>query len=144
MKRAVVVVRLGVSNPTIGDIEAIKRLTNGSMRAMGTPFPLGLISVLYTDLSTSDVNQVFRDVEDEVGDTLPVIVFNYGDPNITMDLKLDNIEEMLSEIDEFVEDQKPIVHLTLDDILDKISRTGVESLDSEELALLKSFAKGEN
>ena len=114
------------------------------MNAMGAPFPLGVVSVLYTDLSASDINKVFKDVEDEIGDVLPVIVFNYGDPNIIMDLRLDNIEDMMSEVDEFVEDQKPIVHLTLDEILDKISRTGVESLDSEELALLKSFAKGEN
>lgn len=144
MKRAVVVVRLGVMNPTIGDIEAIKRLTHGSMHAMGAPFPLGLVSVLYTDLSPAEVNQVFKDVEDEVGDNLPVIAFNYGDPSISMDLKLDNIEEMLSEIEEFIDGHKPIVTLSLDDILDKISREGVASLDSEELALLKSFSKGEN
>jgi hypothetical protein len=144
MKRAVVVVRMGVSDPTLGDIKAMHRLTNGSMNAMGAPFPVGLVSVLYTDLSTSDINQVFKDVEDEVGDVLPVIVFNYGDPNITMDLRLDNIEDMMREVDKFVEDQKPIIYLTLDEILDKISRTGVESLDSEELALLKSFAKGKN
>jgi hypothetical protein len=48
---------------------------------------------------------------------------------------------MLNHVPNFCEDQKEVVVLTLDDILDKISRTGVESLEQEELALLKSFAK---
>jgi hypothetical protein len=142
MKRAVVVLRFGISKPSVGDIEAINRLTNGSMEAMGCPHPIGMVSVLYTDLELSEIKQVFNDVEKDVNDFLPVMIFNWGDPNVQFDLKTEDIEDMLNHVPTFCEDQKEVVVLTLDDILDKISRTGVESLEQEELALLKSFAKG--
>jgi hypothetical protein len=142
MKRAVVVLRFGIPKPSVGDIEAINRLTNGSMEAMGCAHPIGMVSVLYTDLELSEIKQIFNDVEGDTGDFLPVMIFNWGDPNVQFDLKTEDIEDMLNHIPTFCEDQKEVVVLTLDDILDKISRTGVESLEQEELALLKSFAKG--
>ena len=51
---------------------------------------------------------------------------------------------MLECVPEFVDEQKQEITLTLDEILDKIAGTGIESLDEKELALLKSFSKGEN
>jgi hypothetical protein len=141
MKRAVVVLRFGISQPSVGDIEAIKRLTDGTMEAMGHPHPIGIVSVLYTDMELSEIKQVFNDVEEDTNDFLPVMIFNWGDPNVQFDLKTDDIEDMFNHVPNFCEDQKEVVVLTLDDILDKISRTGVESLEQEELALLKSFAK---
>jgi hypothetical protein len=142
MKRAVVVLRFGIPVPSVGDIEAIKRLTNGSMEALGCAHPTGMVSVLYTDLELTEIKQIFNDVERDVNDFLPIMIFNWGDPNVQFDLKTDDIEDMFNHISTFCEDQKQTVTLTLDDILDKISRTGVESLEQEELALLKSFAKG--
>jgi hypothetical protein len=142
MKRAVVILRFGITNASVGDVEAIKRLTYGKMNAMGCPHPIGMVSLIYTDMELSEIKQVFNDVEGDTGDFLPVMIFNWGDPNVEFDLKTSEIENMFSLIPEFCRDQMEVVTLTLDDILDKISRTGVESLEQEELALLKSFSRG--
>lgn len=142
MKRAVVIVRFGVPNATVGDIYAMGKLTDGEMNAMGQPFPGGIASVIYTDLGIDEIRNVFTVAEQDTNDILPVLIFNWGSQDIMIDFKSEEVEDMFNEIPEFCEAQKEVIVLTLDDILDKISRTGVESLEQEELALLKSFAKG--
>lgn len=142
MKRAVVILRFGRTSPTRGDMEAMKRLTGGSMEAMGCHWHAGLASVIYTDLKLEEIKKIFNEVENEVEDFLPVMIFNWGETQF--DFKEESIEGMLECVPEFVDEQKQEITLTLDEILDKIAGTGIESLDEKELALLKSFSKGEN
>jgi hypothetical protein len=47
---------------------------------------------------------------------------------------------MLECIDQFVEDQKEEVSMSLDELLDKIKDSGIESLSQAEMSLLKSLS----
>lgn len=139
MKKLVVIFRFGNTNPTVGDMRAMSIITDGSMQAMGCPIPVGIASVVYTGLSIEEISNHFKTAAKETEDILPIVAFYWGDENVGIEMECEGFLEMMSCADDFIQDQeqqKPVVTLSLDDILDKISREGMDSLTQQEMALL--------
>lgn len=72
----VIIFRFGIDKPISGDLAAVTVLTNGDLgNAMGLPFPGGVISLVETEFSPSEIAEVYRVTAIELNDTLPVMVF---------------------------------------------------------------------
>lgn len=139
MKKLVVIFRFGSTTPTVGDMRAMEIITEGSMHAMGCPTPVGIASVVYTNFSIEEISNHFKTAAEEASDLLPILAFYWGDENIGVNMECEAFLEMMSCADDFIQDseqQKPVVTLSLDDVLDKISREGIDSLSQEEMTLL--------
>ena len=139
MKKLVVIFRFGSTNPTAGDMRAMSIITDGSMQAMGCPIPVGIASVVYTHFSIEEISNHFKTAAEETEDILPIVAFYWGDENVGIEMECEGFLEMMSCADDFIQDQeqmKPVVTLSLDDILDKISREGMDSLTQQEMDLL--------
>jgi hypothetical protein len=141
MKRPVVIFRFGNQEPVLADIKAMQILTDGTMLAMGCNTPFGVASVVITDRTHAEILEVFKDAADEHDDILPLMVFNYGDA--ALHFPFGGVEGMLECVPQFVEDQgvvmesREIINMNLDDILDKISKRGIESLTESEFKFLE-------
>lgn len=139
MKKLVVIFRFGSTNPTVGDMRAMSIITNGSMHAMGCPIPVGIASVVYTGLSIEEITNHFKTAAEETSDILPIVAFYWGDENVGLNMECEGFLEMMNCTDDFIQDSeqtKQVVTLSLDEVLDKISREGMESLTQQEMALL--------
>jgi hypothetical protein len=67
------------------------------------------------------------------------VAFYWGDENVGLNMECEGFLEMMNCADDFIQDQeqqKPVVTLSLDEILDKISREGMDSLTQQEMTLL--------
>jgi hypothetical protein len=145
MKRPVVIFRFGNQEPVLADIKAMQILTDGTMLAMGCATPFGVASVVITDRTHAEILEVFKEAADEHDDILPLMVFNYGD--VSLHFPFGGVEGMLECVPQFVEEHegvqgsKEIINMSLDDILDKISKEGMGSLNQEEINFLHKFSK---
>jgi len=142
MKKAVVILRFGKAEPVKGDYDAMMEITGGSMVAMGCGFGFGVASVIYTDLTPTEIKNVFDRAAEATDDVLPIVAFNWEDDGVAVSLNdIQGLEGMLQCVDQFVEDQRGReVNMSLDELLDKIRESGVESLSPAEMNLLKSLS----
>lgn len=142
MKKAVVILRFGKGEPVKGDFKALMELTHGSMVAMGCGFGFGVASVIYTEFTPTQIKNVFDKAAEATDDILPVVVFNWEDEAAAISLNaIPDLGGMLQCIDQFIEDQKGReVNLTLDELLDKIKESGIESLSPAEMNRLISLS----
>ena len=141
MKKAVVILRFGKDEPVKSDIDVMQEITGGSMLAMGCGFGFGVASVVYTSLTPIEIKNLFDRVADANDDLMPVVVFNWEDAGVAASLNsIPGLGSMLQCIDQFVEDQKEEVCWSLDELLDKIKDSGIESLSQAEMSLLKSLS----
>lgn len=134
-----IVIRLGMPMPCMGDIIAAK-LIREDMNITGAPMPIGLFNIFKTDKSVSEILDIFRQAEIEADDTLPVIVFKLEDrESCGMNLKMDHIDDLIKKFEE--PGRKQEVNMTLDDLLEKIHKEGIDSLTESEFDLLKSLTE---
>lgn len=138
--RLVAILRLGKDDPCTGDVRAMKKLTGGDLsKATGASLPFGIISMLYTDLSAEYITNVYIEAEGD-DDMYPVIVWDVD--STTSGVYLSMLQDIY---DELVEASRTLakdtngssIILSIDDVLDKINREGIDSLSERELALLK-------
>lgn len=146
MKKLVVVLRFGSHNPVRSDLVVGERLVEGRLdRAAGVPFPMGFASVFLTKFTPAEIGKIYQEVAKDLGDTLPVQVFYAEDPNVHIDLLIPSYDGMIKAAkqewlgDEAEPDPVDRVDLTLDQLLDKIHRVGVDGLSPAEMARLKSL-----
>ena len=146
MKKLVVVLRFGSSTPVRSDMVVGERLVEGRLdRAAGVSFPMGFASVFLTRFTPAEIGKIYQEVAEELGDTLPVQVFYVDDPNVHVDLLTPGYDGMIKAAkQEWLGDgagPDPVEHvdLTLDQLLDKIHRVGVDGLSPAEMARLKSL-----
>jgi len=138
------IIRFGKSEPTIGDMAAVTKLRE-DLNIMGTGTPMGILNLLMTDKSPEEIINIYQAAAEETEDILPIIVFRADVPEaVAMDLTLPNVAEMIETFEQMhgitlFKEGKQQCQLTLDQLLDKISRTGMQSLTEEEVARLKSL-----
>jgi hypothetical protein len=139
------VLRLGKNQPVKGDLIAMEKIRE-DLNIMGCPVDFGILNILMTDLSAEEIRDLFKEAADEMGDTLPVVVWRADQPEFNaFDLDQPHVNEMIQFFEEanglaILKGSKSTCYLSLDDLLDKISRAGFNSLTSEEVALLKSLS----
>lgn len=139
------VLRLGSTDVITGDMMAMKKIRE-DMDVMGCPVEVGILSILMTDKSAEEIRNVFKEAAKELDDILPVVVWRADQPETcAMDMDFPHVNEMIEAFNgknqlSLPEKSKPIHDLTIDDLLDKISRTGYDSLTDEEVTLLKKLS----
>lgn len=148
MKNIICVLRFGSPHPVKAEFNAIEELTEGTLAAIGVPVnPLGILTVLITKHTPDEIVEVFKKHEQENNDVLPSVIWKHGHevalsfpvPDIT-----ESVEMLIERFKDFYEEdseEKPgECNMTLDQLLDKVSRTGVDGLSEAELTRLKSFS----
>jgi hypothetical protein len=139
------VLRLGSDNPVKGDYLAVGKIRE-DMNVMGCSANVGVLNLLMTDRSAEEIRDLFKESADELGDVLPVVVWRADQPEFcAVDIDLPHVVEMIQSFEEangvaILKGSKPTCSLTMDELLDKISRTGYNSLTTEEVARLKSLS----
>ena len=142
---AMFVLRLGSDHPVRADYSAIENIRE-DMEVMGCPAGVGVLNLFMTNKSAEEIRDLFKEAAIEAKDTLPVVVWIADSPNeCTFDIDLSQINEMVKPFEEkhgvgIREGSKPICVLTMDELLDKIARTGFDSLSREEVARLKKLS----
>jgi hypothetical protein len=114
--------------------------------------PTGMLYAIHTDKTHKEVLEIFKERETANEDSIPVVIwnaqhggFNFGMPNEVYDPIAQTIKEQTG-IDISRENKEPEVKketctLQLDDLLDKISGEGLDSLSDPELARLEFLTK---
>lgn len=140
-ERAVVILRLGNTQPCEGDFKVMQQLSDGDLKdILGASLPMGVISILNTDRSNQEIIDLYKGVESE-NDIYPVMVWDLE--SVDFNMYLSEMEPIWEGIKEAYENtlakqriRGPILK-TIDEVLDKINREGMGSLSEQELALLK-------
>ena len=146
MKKLVVVLRFGNTSPVLSEMTAGARIVEDRLdRAAGCSFPVGFASVFLTRFTPAEIGKIYQEVAMECDDILPVQVFYADDPNVHVDLLTPEYDMMIKAAkkewlgDGAGPDLAEHVDLTLDQLLDKIHRVGVDGLSPAEMARLKSL-----
>jgi hypothetical protein len=140
-ERAVVILRLGNTQPCEGDFKVMQQLSDGDLKdILGASLPMGVISILNTDRSNQEIIDLYKGVESE-NDIYPVMVWDLE--SVYFNIYLSELEPIWEGINEAYENtlakqriRGPILK-SIDEVLDKITREGMGSLSEQELALLK-------
>ena len=142
------ILRLGVERICTIDAVALGEMAEGDgENIIGAGLPFGLVSIIKTTNSAADIKDSYMRAAELENDHAPVIVFDLGSKDVAFDLK--DFPQVQDVIDEFMSVQgrstlfksnvkNDISNLTLDGVLDKITREGMESLTDVELDLLKN------
>jgi hypothetical protein len=137
-----VIFRFGTEHPVTGDAALVELLIEEhNALFIGAGIPGGLITLVRADLTPEQLIELSNRAEVESGDCLPSIAWEMGSGQ-------SNIEELdlFKEVEKrFLEgtgqtgtSSKIVIKMTIDDVLDKINQSGLESLTEVELSLLKS------
>lgn len=151
MRKKIAIIRLGVAQPLPKEIPIIMEISEGAEKcAFGGSCGAGVLSLVYTTYSPSEIAEKFKQLADATDDTLPVIVFELGSPNVCFDFSkmaidpmIAAFEDMCAEMDGAPASQaKVTIELSLDQLLDlATSRGGIDKLSAEELKRLEKLSK---
>ena len=151
-KNHIVIIRFGKPTLVSSEIKAMFEkglVTSPECGCSGNLGMEGHIMLLNTDLSAQEVVDVFKEAEEEAGDNLPMFAFNLVDCGLNLkDDTFKNVHELIAVYKERfglndLELGKEVCTMGLDELLEKISREGIDSLTEEEHAHLKSLKKSE-
>jgi hypothetical protein len=147
MKKKIVIFRFGVGAPTQGDYLAIDRITNGEKNACGMGTHFGIMSIVSTSMSPQEIRELFAEIEKETDDALPIIVYDAaseGASALFSEGFFPNFKEMEAEFDQEYGTASPErvqCTLSLDELLDLVSKKGLLNLTVEELQRLKELSR---
>lgn len=142
---AMFVLRLGSDHPVRADYSAIENIRE-DMEVMGCSASVGVLNLLMTNKTADEIRDIFKEAARAAGDTLPVVVWRADQPDTcAFDIDLPHINEMVKTFEKMhgvaiLKGTKPVCVLTMDELLDKIARTGFESLTEEEVTRLKKLS----
>jgi hypothetical protein len=135
-------IRFGTPMPTPGDQMAIDRV-GCRETSVGAGSPFGILSIFGTDKSPAEVMQIFKEVAAEIGDHLPIIVWEEGN-QVAFDLDpqfFEHFEPMNEEWEKSYGAQPKRCTMSLDELLDLVSKKGLANLSTEELTRLKELSR---
>ena len=143
MKKKIVIFRFGSVQPTRKEYAIIATITGGTKRAIGCGTPFGVISIVETEFTPTQITELFIDVAKESDDSLPVIVWDpTGDTGVNLcPMLFENFDKINSEFDEMFGDARNECTLSLDELLDLIKEKSFENLTVAELTRLKELSK---
>ena len=135
MKKRFAILRLGSDQPIIGDAVMLVHLAD---TMIGCPIPGGIITFIQTDATNEDIVNSARAAEEELDDMLPVVVWDLSEDSTSLDNFI-HVKETINKFNEMCGEKgsPEVIHMSIDDVLDKINQSGLESLTPAELSLLK-------
>lgn len=144
MKKEIVIIRFGVSQPLKKEIGIIDELTGGNLdrSVCGSFSDMGVLSIISTEFSIDEVVQVFRRVAEETGDTLPTIAFELGSVHVAHHFEdMLEFKALVKQFKDLNPTAKRGCSLSLDELLDLVNEKGLQNLKTEELERLKELTK---
>lgn len=147
------IIRMGKNEVISGDMKAISEI-QPDLKAMGMSLgDTGVLSIVYTELSKQEIIDVYLDAANQLGDILPVVVFECDQAHLNefkSILTIPGVKQLIKEYESIFNrsvltgsdspSNRPQCELTLDQLLDKITRVGLDQLSQPELARLKSLS----
>jgi hypothetical protein len=149
MKKPIFIIRFGIERVANIDRKAIGDLQLDDCDIIGCALPWGIISLVTSELKPSELVERYSQAASDLNDHGPVVAWDPHSEGASFNLVEDFpiVKEMIDEWEaHFDEDLIPKknkiekCNLSLNDLLDKISREGKESLTPLEFARLKSFS----
>lgn len=152
MKKNLVIIRFGISEPLRNEIDLILReicAPEDQDLAMGRPFfDMGVVSVVRTRLSPAEVAMKFEEFAAANNDLLPVVVIDLDSNGASINIGDEGFRKMLQEFQAGLakrgetDQTKKLVEMSLDELLDLVNhRGGIDQLSTEELERLEKLSK---
>ena len=144
MKKLIVVIRVGTPAPLPKEFPLLDKLLDGDLSVgVGMPFAgCGFLSILHTRFTPKEIEQEFKALAEETEDVLPIIAFELGDENVVFDAPIPGLDSAIAELKRRVANQRQVIQMNLDDLLDLANRKGgIDQLSTEEKELLDKLSK---
>ena len=131
MKRPMIIIRFGTPIFHPVDQASIYAITDeDTENASGIATPMGYISIVMTDKSADDIASLYHATAEGLGQQVALLPFP-GLQELVDEFKNKHITEHETVV--------PVV-LSLNDLLDKISREGQDALSPDEFSRLKEIS----
>lgn len=143
MKKKLIIFRFGSNHPTQKEYTIIDAITGGTQRALWCSSRFGVISIVESEFSPSEITSLFKDVAADESDSLPVIVWDpEGEAGFHLCPQMFiNFEETDAEFNKRFGYTRSKFELSLDELLDLVKAKGLDNLSTEELTRLKELSK---
>ena len=144
MKRKLIIFRFGSAMPTQKEFAIMAQITGGTSRATGCSTRFGVLSIVETNMTPTDIVQLFDRVAKESSDSLPTIVLDAESPAAAFNFDpefFEHFEECSREFDLAFGQATHKCTLSMDELLDLVHKKGVEGLTEAEPIRLKELSK---
>ena len=143
MKKKVIIFRFGSSLPTKKEYTMVGQITDGSHEAVWCGNQFGVISIVKTSMTPTEITELFNQLAEEFEDSLPVIVFEPGkDVGFNFDKEFfTEFETCNQTFDEAFGESLNKCVLSLDELLTLVQSKGLSQFTTEELARLHELSK---
>jgi len=152
-KKMIFILRLGKNDLVKGDAIAVKEILGENAtgyEAVAKPIRVGIITLIVTEKSVKEVSEAFKRAEVETDDTLPHVAWDANSDAAMFDIESEGVGRMIADFvhENNLEDiygvtpitiDKEQCNLSLNELLDIISKVGLSNLTSPQLAKLKSL-----
>jgi hypothetical protein len=149
MKKPIFILRFGKDMLLDVDRLALGELQISEGDILGCSISLGVLSLVLTDESPSDLENRYKDAATMLNDIAPIVVWDPASKDAAFDLTaFPQVFEMISEFEKHnnlsilnTKNEVITCNMSLDELLDKVSQSGQNSLTPLEFDRLKSFSK---
>ena len=149
MRKPIFILRFGVDRLIDLDKLALGHLQEELEDIAGCVLPFGILTLLLTDQTITQLKDLYLNAADELEDHAPVVVWDPKSDLVVMDLRdFPQVSQMINAFEEHhdlkVSPEKNNMdscNLSLDELIDKVGRTGRDSLTPIEFARLEMLSK---
>lgn len=149
MKKPMFILRFGAERLIDLDREALGHLQDETEDIAGCILPIGILTIIMTDQSPTQLKDLYVNAAKELNDHAPVVAWDPASNDAAFDLRdFKQVKELLAEVeshhDVTLTPEKNNIEtctMSLDELIDKVGRTGRESLSSIEFARLEKLSK---
>lgn len=149
MRKPIFILRFGVERLIDLDKLALGHLQDELEDIAGCVLPFGILTLILTDQTITQLKDLYLDAADELEDHAPVLVWDPNSDRIIMDLRdFPQVRQMIAEFEKHhgltLSPEKNNIDscsLSLDELIDKVGRTGRGSLTPIEFARLEMLSK---
>jgi hypothetical protein len=147
MKKPIFILRLGIASIIDLDINAIGHLQDELKDIARCFLPFGMLAIVNTDLSPREIKELYVEQAEILDDHAPVIVWDPASTSAAFSLiDFPIVQDMMNEWEAYhdvdiIPVKNDMCNMTLDELIDKVGRTGRESLTPLEFARLEMLSK---
>ena len=143
------ILRFGAERLLDLDRQALGHLQDELEDIAGCVLPFGILTIIMTDQSPTQLKDLYVNAARELDDHAPVVAWDPNSDRVVMDLKdFPQVKQVMETFEEFhdltLTPEKNNIescNLSLDELIDKVGRTGRDSLTPIEFARLKELSK---
>lgn len=149
MKKPIFILRFGVERLIDLDKLALGHLQEELEDIAGCVLPFGILTLMMTDHTVAQLKDLYVNAADELADHAPIVAWDPASDRVVMDLRdFPQVKDMVAAFEShhkvnIFPDRNNIESCTmsLDELIDKVGRTGRDSLTPIEFARLEMLSK---